>query len=106
MGGEAATPTSGAKGQNHAPRNRSAAQRRFRDRAEIGPLGAFLRLERGGIDLVIVPTERTEENAARGPESARSHIGRGVRLCSASARRRAVRRVALEVDGSDESFLS
>jgi len=34
------------------------AQRRFRDRDEIGPLGAFLRLERGGTDLVIVPIER------------------------------------------------
>jgi len=55
------------------------AQRRFRDRDEFGPLGAFLRLERGGTDLVIVPTERREENAVRGPRSARSNTGRGVR---------------------------
>ena len=32
------------------------AQAEISCRAEIGPLGAFLRLERGGIDLVIVPT--------------------------------------------------
>ena len=44
-------------------------------RAEIGPLGAFLRPQRGGTDLVIVPTMRREENAARGPESARGKGG-------------------------------
>ena len=38
---------------------------------------------------MIVPTERMEENAARGPESARSNIGRGVRPRSNAARRRA-----------------
>jgi len=38
---------------------------------------------------VIVPIERKEENAARGPESARSNTGWGVRLCSNAARRRA-----------------
>jgi len=87
-----------------APRG-IGVKRRFRDRDEIGPLAAFLRLERGGTDLVIVPTERREENAARGPESARSHKGRGVRPRSnrPPARRR---RAALEVDGSDESLLS
>jgi len=38
---------------------------------------------------VIVPIERREENAARGPESARSHIGRGLLSYSNAARRRA-----------------
>jgi len=55
---------------------------------------------------VIVPIERTEENAARGPESARSHIGRGGVAspeCSPPARRR---RVAGEAYGTDENLLS
>jgi len=51
MGDEAATPTSDIEGQYEAPRNR-----RFRDRAEIGPLGGFLRLERGGIGRPAIPT--------------------------------------------------
>jgi hypothetical protein len=127
----------------------TAAQRRFRDRDEFGPLGAFPRLERGGIGRVSHqlswrgqrgavpsgvfdprgaesyftvrraprgektplgavhrwpqqkagekcglrpsghPDEWRKENAARGPESARSNIGRGVRPCSHAARRRA-----------------
>jgi hypothetical protein len=33
---------------------------------------AFLRLERGGTDLVIVPIERREENVVIGPAPARS----------------------------------
>jgi hypothetical protein len=43
----------------------------------------------GGIGRPAISTERREENAARGPESARSHIGKGVRPCSKVARRRA-----------------
>jgi len=76
----------------------TGAQRRSRDRDEIGPLGAFLRLERGGTDLLIVPTERREENAARGPESARSHTRWGVCRSvggSPPARRRRVHRRCL-----------
>jgi len=38
---------------------------------------------------VIVPIERKEKNAARGPESARSQTGWGVRPRSNVARRRA-----------------
>ena len=55
---------------------------------------------------MIVPIERRKENAARGPESARSHKRWGVRCSvegSPPARRR---RAALEGDGSDESLLS
>jgi len=55
---------------------------------------------------VIVPIERREENAARGPESARSHTrwaGRRSAGGSPPARRR---HVAGKVDGSDESLLS
>jgi len=69
----------------------TGAKRRFRDRDEFGPLGAFLRLERGGTDLLIVPIERRKENAARGPESARSNTGGGVRPRQKLARRRAKR---------------
>ncbi len=43
----------------------------------------------GGIGRPAIPTARREENAARGPESARSHIGRGVWPRSNAARRRA-----------------
>jgi hypothetical protein len=53
-----------------------------------------------------IPTERREENAARGPESARSQLRRGVGRSprgSPPARRR---RAALEADGSNESLLS
>ncbi len=55
---------------------------------------------------MIVPTERREENASRGPESARSQIGRGGAAllgCSPPARRR---RAAAEANGFDESLLS
>jgi len=45
------------------------------DRAEIGPLVAFLRLERGGIGLVAIPTQRMEENGAGGPGSVRYLLG-------------------------------
>ena len=68
----------------------TAAKRRFRDRAEFGPLDAFLRLERGrDRPSGHPPTERREENAARGPESSRSQTGWGVRLRPIAARRRA-----------------
>ena len=135
MGGEAATPTSGAEGQNR-PRE-TAAKRRFRDRDEFGPLGAFLRLERRrearvshqpsrqrsrpegrgvvldstsstprrenaagcGASLAAAesgekcglgrghPDEWREENAARGPESARSKREGGAASLNAARRR-------------------
>ncbi len=73
MGGAAATPTSGVTGQNHAPRNRSAAEvsRSRRDWASgcVSPTGARRDRPSGR------PDEWREENAARGPESARSHTG-------------------------------
>jgi len=87
MGGEAATPTSGAEGQDEAPRNRSAAEvsRSRRDWTSgcVSPTGARRDRPSGR------PDEWREENAARGGESARSHIGRGVRSRSDAARRRA-----------------
>ena len=54
---------------------------------------------------MIVPIEQREENAARGPESARSNTGWRLQPYSnrPPARRR---RAAGEVDGSDESLLS
>jgi len=55
---------------------------------------------------VIVPTERREENAARGPESARSHIGRGVLPRSNVARRRAAGAQRARLNATDESLLS
>jgi len=81
------------------------AQRRFRDRDEIGPLGAFLRLERGGTDLVIVPIERREENAARGPESARSHT-RGMGRSPGSSPPARRRRARALTDGTEERLRS
>jgi len=86
----AAKPPRRPRGQQDrtAPRG-IGAQRRFRDRDEIGPLGAFLRLEREGIGRPAIPTEQKEENAARGPESARSHTRGGCVTWQGAARRRA-----------------
>ena len=87
MGGVAAAPTSGVENRNRAPRNRSAAEipRSRRDWASgcVSPTGARRDRPSGR------PDEWREENAARGPESARSNIGRGVRRCPDVARRRA-----------------
>jgi len=73
MGGEAATPTSGAEGQYETPRNRSVAEvsRSRRDWASgcVSPTGARRDRPSGR------PDEWREENAARGPESTRSHTG-------------------------------
>jgi hypothetical protein len=68
-------------------------------------LGLWVRFSdwsEGGIGRPAIPTEWREENAARGPESARSHTGRGVRPCTIAARRRAVRRAAGEVGATDK----
>jgi len=67
---------------------------------------AFFRLERGGTDLVIVPTERREENVVIGPAPARSHTRWGVRRSAGSSPPARRRRAAGEVDDSDESLLS
>ena len=72
-------------------------------------LGLWVRFSdwsEGGIGRPAIPTERREENVARGPESARSNIGWGVGRSvgrSPPARRR---RAAGEVDDIDESLLS
>jgi len=47
------------------------AQAEISCRAEVGPLSAILRLERGGTDLVIVPTMPTSKARLPGPGSAR-----------------------------------
>jgi hypothetical protein len=49
----------------------AGAKRRRSDRAAVGPMTAFLRLERGGTDLVIVPIEKREDNVVIGPAPAR-----------------------------------
>mgnify|MGYP006862973053 CR=1 FL=1 len=73
-------PTTGLIGQHDA--RGAGAQRRLSDRGEIGPLGVFLRPEQGGIDLVVIPTMRREENGVRGPAPARFHSREGGRVSS------------------------
>jgi len=71
---------------------RPAESQRSGDSAIATRLGLWVRLSdwsKGGIGRPAIPTEWREENAARGPESARSHIGRRVRPRSNAARRRA-----------------
>jgi len=67
---------------------------------------AFLRLERGGTDLVIVPIEQRKENVVIGPAPARSHERRGVGRSAGSSPPARQRRAAGEADGTDESLLS
>jgi len=84
----------------------TAAKRRFRDRDEIGPLGAFLRLEQRR-DRPSGHPDRAE-GGKRGQRSGIGaipyRVGGAVLLeCSPPARQW---RAAGEVEGSDESLLS